>query len=225
MCGHLIKMFELIVCIFFSPKQPGQEHAATEDPHRNNTQTHTHLIQQCKQVADCVPKIVQGIRGCMVAPTSKSAHLGLINACEDFTLPAQKMIALSKAVLPTIADEIKAIQLRNCTHQLACAVGELKSCLAKTQEVCGAFEADGMIESIRGIDKELVEVRSAALSGSLKPLPGESLEVCEAQLAAVSKTVGLSMAQMLTAAAQGNEVYTGIASKVVLKIPYCHILC
>lgn len=39
------------------------------------------------------------------------------------------------------------------------------------------------------------------------------MEVCEAQLAAVSKTVGLSMAQMLTAAAQGNEVYTGIAAK------------
>lgn len=32
-------------------------------------------------------------------------------------------------------------------------------------------------------------------------------------MAAVSKTVGLSMAQMLTAAAQGNDVYTGIAAK------------
>lgn len=35
-------------------------------------------------------------------------------------------------------------------------------------------------------------------------------------MAAVSKTVGLSMAQMLTAAAHGNEVYTGIASKETL---------
>ena len=42
------------------------------------------------------------------------------------------------------------------------------------------------------------------------------MEICEAHLSAVSKTVGLSMAQMLTAAAQGNEVYTGIASKDTL---------
>ena len=181
-----------------------------------HNQTHAQLIQQCKQVADFVPKIVQGIRGCMVAPASKSAHLGLINACEDFLLPTHKMIGLSKAVLPTISDEIKAIQLRNCTNQLANAISELKNCLAKTQEVCGSFEADAMIESIKQIDKELIEVRKAALAATLRPLPGESLEICEAQLAAVSKTVGLSMAQMLTAAAQGNEVYTGIASKDTL---------
>lgn len=152
----------------------------------------------------------------MVTPNSKSAHLGLINACEDFIVPTQKMVSLSKAVLPTISDEIKAIQLRNCTHQLANAISDLKNCLGKTQEVCGSFEAEAMIDSVKLIDKELVEVKSAALANNLKPLPGESLEVCEAQLAAVSKTVGLSMAQMLTAAAQGNEIYTGVASKDTL---------
>ena len=47
-------------------------------------------------------------------------------------------------------------------------------------------------------------------------MPGETLEICESQLAAVSKTVGLTMAQMLTAAAQGNELYTGIAAKDTL---------
>jgi talin len=97
----------------------------------NNNQTHTYLIQQCKQVADNVPKIVQGIRGCMVSPNSKSAHIGLINSCENFLSPAQKMIALTKAVLPTIVDEIKAIQLRNCTNQLANSISELKMCLSQ----------------------------------------------------------------------------------------------
>ena len=100
-----------------------------------NNQTQGQLIQQCKQVADNVPKIVQGIRGCMVAPVSKSAHLSLINSCEDFLLPTQKMITLTKAVLPTIVDEIKAIQLRNCTNQLANSLAELKSCLAQVGHV------------------------------------------------------------------------------------------
>lgn len=97
----------------------------------SSNQTHNQLIQQCKLVADHVPKIVQGIRGCMVSLNSKSAHLGLINSCEDFILPAQKMVALAKAVLPTIVDEIKAIQLRNCINQLTSALNDLKTCLAQ----------------------------------------------------------------------------------------------
>lgn len=100
----------------------------------NNNQTHNQLIQQCKLVADHVPKIVQGIRGCMVSLNSKSAHLGLINSCEDFVLPAQKMVALAKAVLPTIVDEIKAIQLRNCINQLTSALNDLKTCLAQVKK-------------------------------------------------------------------------------------------
>jgi talin len=39
------------------------------------------------------------------------------------------------------------------------------------------------------------------------------LDECERQLGSVSKTVGLTMAQMLSAAAQQNEVYTAIAAK------------
>ena len=73
-----------------------------------------------------------------------------------------------------------------------------------------------MIDSIRQLATELNDIKQAALRQSLRPLPGETLEICEAQLAALSKSVGLSMAQMLTAAAQGNEVYTGIAAKETL---------
>ena len=99
-----------------------------------NNQTHTQLIEQCKIVADNVPKVVQGIRSCMATPESKSAHLGLINSCEDFVNPTQKMIVLCKAVLPTIADEIKAIQLRNCTKQLANSIADLKACLSRVYD-------------------------------------------------------------------------------------------
>ncbi len=162
----------------------------------------------------------KGIRGCMVNATSKSAHLSLINACDDFISPTQKMISLTRSVLPTIIDEIKAIQLRNCTNQLNTSLNELKTYLAKIQQVCGSFEAEAMIESIHMLDHELSEVRKAALiTGTLRPLPGECLEVCEAQLAAVSKNVGLSMAQMLTAAAQGNEVRI-LTSKLSFKLSF-----
>lgn len=100
-----------------------------------NCQSHVQLINQCKIVADQVPKIVQAIRGCMVSLVSKSAHFELINACEDFINPTQKMIALTRSILPTITDEIKAIQLRNCSTQLTTSLNELKICIVKVRKI------------------------------------------------------------------------------------------
>ena len=98
-----------------------------------NNPAHNQLIEQCKYVADNVPRIVQGIRSCMAAPQSKSGHLNLITACERFVGPTEKMITVSKAVLPTVSDEIKSIQLRNCTKQLSNAVADLRSCLSRVK--------------------------------------------------------------------------------------------
>ena len=166
-----------------------------------------------------MPRIVQGIRACMVSPSAKSSHLSLISAAEDFAPPAHKMLALTKAVLPTVANEIKAIQLRNCANQLLNALDDLKTCLSRTGQICGSFEAEAMQEAIRNLDAELAELlnHSRTLAGSeLKPLPGETLSRCEAQLATHSKQVGVSMAQMISAAAQANEVHTGLAAKETL---------
>ncbi len=99
-------------------------------------QAHMQLIEHCKYVADSVPRVVQGIRNCIVEPQSKSGHLHLITACEEFLAPTEKMISISKAVLPTVSDEIKSIQLRNCTKQLANAIGDLRSCLSRVRHDC-----------------------------------------------------------------------------------------
>lgn len=50
-------------------------------------------------------------------------------------------------------------------------------------------------------DSIIVPLPSA---GMLLPLPGESVESCALELGATSKTVGSSMAQLLTAANQGK---------------------
>jgi len=152
----------------------------------------------------------------MVTPLATSAHLGLTTSCDAFVPPAQKMILLTKAILPTIGDEIKAIQLRNCTNQLATAVADLKSCLAQTRQDASlaTFQPDEMVAAISQLAQDLLDLANIT---DLKPLPGESLETCENQLASASKTVGLSMAQMLTAAAQANEALTSVAGKETLE--------
>ena len=58
-----------------------------------------------------------------------------------------------------------------------------------------------------------MEAQKIASAGKLLPLPGESAKECAEELGATSKTVGASMAQLLTAANQGNESYTGIAAR------------
>ena len=63
------------------------------------------------------------------------------------------------------------------------------------------------------LSHELAEAKRDAREDRLLLLPGESVESCALQLGATSKTVGSSMAQLLTAANQGNENYTGIAAR------------
>lgn len=56
---------------------------------------------------------------------------------------------------------------------------------------------------MKGLSHELAEAKREARQGKLVPLPGESVESCALELGATSKTVGSSMAQLLTAANQG----------------------
>ena len=69
------------------------------------------------------------------------------------------------------------------------------------------------MDVIKSLAKELAEVKREAAQGQLLPLPGQTVESCSLELGATSKTVGSSMAQLLTAANQGNENYTGIAAR------------
>jgi len=85
--------------------------------------------------------------------------------------------------------------------------------LLQAAEVCGSLEIDSAIDTVKSLSRDLAEAKREAKEGRLLPLPGESVESCALELGATSKTVGSSMAQLLTAANQGNETYTGIAAR------------
>ena len=79
-------------------------------------------------------------------------------------------------------------------------------CSPKAAEVCGSLEIDSAIDTVRALSRDLAEAKKEAKEGRLLPLPGESVESCAQVLGATSKTVGSSMAQLLTAANQGGDV-------------------
>ncbi|XP_023231887.1 talin-2-like isoform X2 [Centruroides sculpturatus] len=182
-------------------------------PHNNNQVTQGELMDSCREVAEVIPHVVQGVKGTMADIDNPNAQMTLINACEQMIQPCNKMITSSKAALPTVADQSSSMQLSNALRQMAAALAELRSAIIKAQEACGTLEINSALEQIHDLNEELLAIKKAALSSNLKPLPGESIETSSLQLGAISKVVGSAMAQLLTAASQANENYTGIAAR------------
>ncbi|CAH1788698.1 unnamed protein product [Owenia fusiformis] len=181
--------------------------------HNRNSASQHHLVQQCKAMADQIPKLVAGIKGTMHDPESAAAQLALIQSAQNMLQPCGKAIAASNAAAPTIDDSAAALSLNNASKNMASALSELRGALNNAQDACVSLEIDGALDQIENLEKELDEVKRGANAGNLKPLPGETAESSALQLGSTSKTVGSSMAQLLTAATQGNENYTGTAAK------------
>ena len=70
--------------------------------------------------------------------------------------------------------------------------------------MCGSLKIDSAIDTVCSLSQEMGKAKMEAQIGQLLPLPGETVESCALELAATSKTVGSSMAQLLTAASQGT---------------------
>jgi len=94
-----------------------------------NHQSHGELIQQCKIVADLIPKIVQSIRTSIIQPDSYALQNNLLNVCEDFLNPATYLSNLANIVVPSINDQSQACQLNNSSKQLFQALNDLRTCL------------------------------------------------------------------------------------------------
>uniref|UniRef100_A0A3Q2Y8S6 Talin 2a n=1 Tax=Hippocampus comes TaxID=109280 RepID=A0A3Q2Y8S6_HIPCM len=178
-----------------------------------NTAAHQQLVQSCKAVADHIPQLVQGVRSSQAKPDDISAQLALIIASQNFLQPGSKMVTSAKSSVPTVTDQAAAMQLGQCAKNLATCLAELRTAAQKAHEACGPMEIDSALTAIQKLKSELQDASLAAGNAQLKPLPGESLEKCAQELGSTSKSVGSSMAQLLTCAAQGNEHYTGIAAR------------
>ncbi|KAJ0069938.1 hypothetical protein NL108_017255 [Boleophthalmus pectinirostris] len=176
-----------------------------------NTALHQQLVHSCKAVADGIPQLVQGMRSSHSQPEELGAQLALIMASQTFLQPASRMVASAKSAVPTVADQAAAMQLGQCAKNLATSLAELRTATQKAYEACGPLEIDSALKTVQTLKSELQDAKMSVIEAQLKPLPGETLEKCAQDLGSTSKTVGSSMAQLLTCAAQGNEHYTETA--------------
>lgn len=187
--------------------------ANTAGKTNSNSTTQQNLMFKCKAVSEQVPSVVQGVKGTSQNPENPAYQLNLINACQNFIQPSIKLIDAANAALPTVIDPAAALNLTNCVKTMSSALAELRSCTGKATDMCRALEIDSALEELNQLDKELEETLTTAKEGRLVPLPGETAESSAAQLGSTSKTVGSSMAQLLTATVQGNEDDTSLAAR------------
>ncbi|KAM9590959.1 talin-1-like isoform 1-T1 [Morphnus guianensis] len=188
------------------------QHAASSN---KNPAVQQQLVQSCKAVAEQIPMLVQGMRGSQSQMDSASAQLALIVASQNFLQPGGKMVAAAKATVPTITDQASAMQLSQCTKNLAMALAELHTATQKAQEACGPLEIDSALGLVQSLERDLQEAKAAACDSKLKPLLGETMEKCTQDLGNSTKAVSSAITHLLGEVAQGNENYTGIAAREV----------
>lgn len=181
--------------------------------YNSSTASQDELITDCKSVADVIPQLVEGVKGTINDPESPRAQAALINACNQFLQPGSKMVVSVKAALPTVTDQASSMQLSNSSKQFNQALADLRTAMSKAQEACGSLEIDSALDSIHSLNGELLNLKASLADGSLRPLPGETPESAAQDLNNSSKTVGSTLAQLLTAASQANQHYTGLASR------------
>ncbi|XP_067209447.1 talin-1 isoform X1 [Linepithema humile] len=181
--------------------------------HNTNPASQEELNMECRTIAQHIPHLVSGVKGTQMQPDNPTAQLNLINASEQFLQPGTSVVKAVRAVLPTVTDQASAMQLNNTSQQLGSSLADLRSAVTRARIACGGLELDAAEELINSLKDELGEFYRAVEAASLRPLPEETTESTALRLGASSKNVGFAMAQLLSAAKQGNENYTGSAAR------------
>lgn len=119
----------------------------------------------------------------------------------------------TKSAMPTVDNQSAAIQLQNSARQMENALRELKSAITKALSACGSLEIEASADLINSLESELEEFRAAAHGFQLKPMPGETADHATIQLNTASRVVSSTVAQLLTAASQGNRDITNRAAR------------
>ncbi|XP_037955861.1 talin-1 isoform X2 [Teleopsis dalmanni] len=181
--------------------------------HSDDHQTKECLLQDCKRVAESIPRLVTSVKTTRSNPDDPNAQLNLIEAAEQFIEPAIQVSRSARALQPTVTDIPAATQLSKTALNLGRTVSDLNSAAQRAREACGGQELESALEAVRNLHNVLDDTRQAAQSGTLRPLPGENVENTAQQLRKSAKNVGIALSQMLSSVLQGQRMYAGVAGR------------
>ncbi|KAJ8983101.1 hypothetical protein NQ317_001844 [Molorchus minor] len=181
--------------------------------HNTNPATREALSQDSQELAETIPPLVECIGKNHQHPEDTHTQVELMYIAEVFLHPATQLVHSSRSVLPTLNEHSITEQLSMTSQTLNTDLNELRSALSRAKPACQGLGVDAAQQLIAELQEELNEFERAVNEHKLRPLPGDTAERGAQQLAASSKMVNQGVAQMLSAAAQGNEMYTSQAAR------------
>ncbi|CAD7082909.1 unnamed protein product [Hermetia illucens] len=180
----------------------------SEDHHTKES-----LLQDCRNTADSIPRLINGVKSTMSHPDDANAQLNLIEAAEQFIEPANQVSVSARALQPTVRDGLASQQLSRCALNLSQTVQELSTAAHRAREACGGQELESALDAVKNLRTVLDDTRTAANKGTLRPLPGETVENTAQQLSKSAKNVGIAISQLVSAVLQGQRLYAGVAGR------------
>jgi talin len=182
-------------------------------PFNPDESSQANLLAHCKAVSDQLAGLAKHLRASGRRPDSPHAQLELIGSSQDVLLPSAKMVQAARNTAAHVEKHSAATQLVNISRVTTAALTNLKNSVEKASDVCGSLEIDCAIEVVRALGREIDGYKGEVRGRRLLLQPDETLPLCATELGAAAKNVGSAMAQLLAAADQGNESYTGKASR------------
>ncbi|KRT81226.1 hypothetical protein AMK59_5662, partial [Oryctes borbonicus] len=181
--------------------------------YNNNIASRETLKADTSELVSTIPPFVEAIKAINSNPDDPNNQVELMYVAEVFLHPATHFVQSSRAVLPTISDESVAQQLSDTTQQLNSDLTELRGAISRSKLACQGLGFDAAAQLIEDLQEELREFEKAVQSHSLRPLPGDTREAASQLLGASTKSVNQGVAQLLSATAQGNEIYASQAAR------------
>ncbi|XP_076258491.1 talin_middle and talin-RS domain-containing protein rhea isoform X2 [Rhynchophorus ferrugineus] len=182
-------------------------------PHNPNIQTRETLLQDTHDLTEQIRPLVESIKANEANPGDTNAQSELMYVAEVFLHPATQFAQTSRTVLPTLTDQSITEQLSLTSHQLNSDLNELRNAISRAKPACQGLGMDAAAQLIEDLQDELREFERALEAHRLYPLPGDSTEKGVHQLINNGKLINQGVAQLLSATAQGNEMYNSQAAR------------
>ncbi|CAG9829306.1 unnamed protein product, partial [Diabrotica balteata] len=187
--------------------------AQASHPYNTNAVTRETLSQDTVELGETIPLLVESIKANVQNAEDTTGQVELMYIAEVFLHPATQFIHSSQSALPTLTEHSVREQLSSSTQKFNSEISELHSAISRAKPACQGLGMDAAQQLIADLQEELNEFERAVDACRLRPLPNDTAERGALQLAASSKLVNQGIAQLLSAAAQGNEMYTSQAAR------------
>ncbi|KAL3286614.1 hypothetical protein HHI36_001113 [Cryptolaemus montrouzieri] len=187
--------------------------AQSSNQYNTNTATRETLISDTHELAEHIPPLVDSMKANATKPEDAFIQSELMYVAEVFVHPAVRFVQSSRSVLPTLSDQAITERLSITSQQLNSDLSELRNAITRAKPACQGLGFHAASQLIESLQEELREFEKAVQMHALKPLPGDSTEKGAQLMSSSSKAVNQGVAQLISAAAQGNEPYTAQAAR------------